>query len=291
MIGAVTRTTGEGTFDFDHRDMMVFILIMSLTGLQNAFTEIMPELEVGPLELGVGGFVFVPIVLVLLFRTFWAALAVPVGEIVFGEILLGEFDGLGAMEGLLLITASYYFAARLLEDPNDTKQLAVVVFVAEGLEEFLATFVDVGKVWVGVENLEAVPGLPESILVIEGVDFLVQMAITGVVFGVIPALYLYPKLHGKVEPLLGMDPIESRPDERMLDAGAIKALVVAVLVFPLALGFEALSEAGGAINVIWEPEFLETVGQTYIAVPILVSLAVAGIVLYLARRRTAGTGN
>lgn len=279
-----TSTARGSRFEIGKHDMMVFILVMSLTGLQNAVTEILPEFALGPLELGVGEFVFIPIVLVLLFRTYWAALAVPVGEIVFGEILLGEFDGLGAMEGLLLIPVCYYFAAKLLQDPENTRQLAIVVFLAEALEEFFATFIDIGKVYVGVEELEAVPGLPESIIVLEGVDFVTQMAITGIVFGVIPALYLYPKLHGNVEPLLGMEPFEGERGAPMRSGFSFTALVAVVVAFPLAFAAEAGSEVGGAVNVIWEPEFLETYGQTFIAVPIVASAIVAAFVWYRATR-------
>ncbi|RLM40311.1 hypothetical protein [Haloarcula sp. Atlit-120R] len=282
---SATSTASESWFTFDKQDMMVFILVMSLTGLQNAVTEILPEFTLGPLELGVGEFVFIPVVLVLLFRTYWAALAVPVGEIVFGEILLGEFDGLGAMEGLLLIPVCYYFAAKLLQDPENTTQLALVVFLAEGLEEFFAMFIDIGKVYVGVEELEAVPGLPESILVLEAVDLVTQMVITGIVFGVIPALYLYPKLHGKVEPLLGMEPYEGERGASMWRGFSAKAFLAMLVAFPLAFVAEAASEVGGAINVVWEPEFLEVYGQTFIAVPIAVSAVVAAVVWYRATQR------
>ncbi|GGO02000.1 hypothetical protein [Haloarcula pellucida] len=284
---STTSTTSEGWFAFDKQDMMVFILVMSLTGLQNAVTEILPEFTLGPLELGVGEFVFIPIVLVLLFRTYWAALAVPVGEIVFGEILLGEFDGLGAMEGLLLIPVCYYFAAKLLQDPENTTQLALVVFIAEGLEEFFAMFIDIGKVYVGVEELEAVPGLPESIFVLEAVDLVTQMVITGIVFGVIPALYLYPKLHGKVEPLLGMEPYQGERGASMWGGFSLKAFLAILLAFPLAFVAEAASEVGGAINVVWEPEFLEMYGQSFIAVPIVVAAIVAVVVWYRATRQTS----
>ncbi len=267
--------------------MMVFILIMSLSGLQNAFTEILPEFTVGPLELGVGEFLFIPIVLVLLFRTVWAALAVPVGEIVFGEILLGEFNGLGAIEGLLLITAAYYFATTLLQDPENRTQLALVVFLAEAIEEFFAMFIDMGKIWIGVEELEAVPGLPESIVILEVVDFATQMLITGIVFGVIPALYLYPKLHGKVEPLLGMEPYEGERGALIWRGFSIKKLALILLAFPIAFGAEAASETGSFINVVFRPEFLDLYGQNFIAVPILVTTIVAIVVWYRASRQDA----
>lgn len=285
-MSTATRTESNW-LSFDRQDMMVFILIMSLSGLQNAFTEILPEFAVGPLELGVGEFLFIPIVLVLIFRTFWAALAVPVGEIVFGEILLGEFNGLGAVEGLLLITVAYYFAATLLQDPENRTQLALAVLLAEGIEEFLAMFVDIGKVWVGVEQLEAVPGLPESIVVLEAVDFATQMLITGVVFGVIPALYLYPKLHGKIEPLLGMEPFEGERGASMWRGFSGRKLALVLLAFPVAFAAEAASETGSFINVVWEPEFLEVYGQSFIAVPIVVTAVVAVLAWFRAKQSSA----
>jgi hypothetical protein len=283
-----TATETESDWlSFGRQDMMVFILIMSLSGLQNAFTELLPEFTVGPLELGVGEFLFIPIVLVLIFRTFWAALAVPVGEIVFGEILLGEFNGLGAVEGLLLITVAYYFAATLLQDPENRTQLAIVVFLAEAIEEFFAMFVDIGKVWIGVEELEAVPGLPESIIALEAVDFATQMLITGLVFGVIPALYLYPKLHGKIEPLLGMEPFRGERGASMWRGFDVRKFALVLLAFPIAFVAEAASETGSFINVVWEPEFLEVYGQSFIAVPIVVTALVAVVVWYSATQRTA----
>jgi hypothetical protein len=283
-----TATKSESDWlSFDRQDMMVFILIMSLSGLQNAFTEVLPEFTLGPLELGVGEFLFIPIVLVLIFRTIWAALAVPVGEIVFGEILLGEFNGLGAVEGLLLITVAYYFAATLLQDPENRTQLAIVVFLAEAIEEFFAMFIDIGKVWVGVEELEAVPGLPESIVVLEALDFATQMVITGIIFGVIPALYLYPKLHGKIEPLLGMEPFEGQRGASMLRGFSPKKFLLILVAFPIAFAAEAASETGSFINIVWEPEFLEVYGQTFIAVPIVVTAVVAVIVWVGARESSA----
>jgi len=273
-----TATESGDWFSFDQRDMTVFIFVMSLSGLQYAITEVLPEFDVGPLELGVGDFIFIPIVLVLLFRTFWAALAVPMGEIVFEDILLGDFNGLGVMEDLLLVSTCFFFAALLFQDPENRRQLAAVVLIAEGLNEFLAMFVDVGKVYLGVEELEAVPGLPESILVLEGVDFLTQMAITGVIFGVIPALYLYPKLHGKIEPLMGMEPYEGTRGASMLDGFSVRAALLVLVSFPLAFAFAAAEEAGFGLNVVWEPEFMETYGEVFIAVPIVVAALVAVVV-------------
>ncbi|RKD88892.1 hypothetical protein ATJ93_3708 [Halopiger aswanensis] len=271
-------TENTNWFSFGQKDMTVFIFVMSLSGLQYAITEVLPEFDVGPLELGVGDFIFIPIVLVLLFRTFWAALAVPMGEVVFEDILLGDFNGLGVMEDLLLVSTCFFFAALLFQDPKNRRQLAAVVLIAEGLNEFLAMFVDIGKVYIGVEELEAVPGLPESILVLEGVDFITQMVITGIIFGVIPALYLYPKLHGKIEPLMGMEPYKGTRGASMVRGFSWKAALSVLLAFPLAFGFAAAEEAGFGLNVVWEPEFMEAYGEMFIAVPIVVAALVAIVV-------------
>lgn len=271
-------TEKTSRFSFGQRDMTVFIFVMSLSGLQYAITEVLPEFDVGPLELGVGDFIFIPIVLVLLFRTVWAALAVPMGEVVFEDILLGDFNGLGVMEDLLLVSTCFFFAALLFQDPKNRRQLAAVVLVAEGLNEFLAMFVDIGKVYIGVEELEAVPGLPESILVLEGVDFITQMVITGIIFGVIPALYLYPKLHGKIEPLMGMEPYDGTRGASMGRGFSWKAALSVLIAVPLAFGFGAAAESGFGLNIVWAPEFMETYGEVFIGIPIIAAALVAIIV-------------
>lgn len=273
-------------FSFEQSDMTVFIFVLSLSGLQYAITEVLPEFDVGPLELGVGNFIFIPLVLVLLFRTFWAALAVPMGEVIFEDLLLGDFDGLGVMEDLLLVSTCFFFAALLFRDPANRKQLAAVVLIAEGLNEFLSMFVDIGKVYVGVEEFEAVEGLPESVVVLEGIDFAVQMIITGIIFGVIPALYLYPKLHGKIEPLMGMEPYEGTPGGSMLRGFSWKAAAMVLLAFPLAFAFAAASEAGFGFNIVWEPEYMETYGEPFILLPVAIAALLAVVVFgWRARHR------
>ena len=75
-----------------------------------------------------------------------------------------------------------------------------------GIFLVLSTIVDIVKVVVGVEDFEAVPGLAESIYVVEGVEFLTDLIFSGTLFALLPALYLVPRLYGKIEPLLGMKP-------------------------------------------------------------------------------------
>src|SRR5699024_11655942 len=69
--------------------MMIFILAMSLYGLADLFTELLPEFQIGPVDLSIKYMVFVPIILVILFHPLYAALGSAVGSIIFGSLLLG----------------------------------------------------------------------------------------------------------------------------------------------------------------------------------------------------------
>ena len=57
-----------------------------------------------------------------------------------------------------------------------------------------------------VEDFEAVAGLPESVFATEGFAFLNDLLFSGILFCLLPTLFLVPKLYGKIEPLLGMAP-------------------------------------------------------------------------------------
>jgi hypothetical protein len=112
---------------------------------------------------------------------------------------------------------------------------------------------------------------------------LVQIIVAGVVFGAIPTLYLYPRLRGKIEPLLGMNPVEGR-DGSMFTRSSLKRLVAWVALLPVAFVVETLSETSGGL-IVFEPQFVETYGQAFLFVPILVAAAVAfGLVFYRQRK-------
>jgi hypothetical protein len=263
--------------------MMVFILVMSLHGLQSMITELLPEFSMAGLGVEIGPFWFVAMSVVLLFRSFWACLAIPVGDIVFGEILIGDFSALGAVEGLIVITMSWFFVMSLITDPTDVKQIAAFGFLAKAMEEVAAWFIDVGKFYVGVEELEAIAWLPETVWATEGMGALVQIISAGIVFGAIPTLYLYPRLRGKIEPLLGMNPVEGR-DGPTFTRSSLKRLAAWVLLLPVAFVVEALSETSGGL-IVFEPEFVDTYGQEFLFVPILLAAAVAfGLVFYRQRK-------
>ncbi|MDC7224118.1 MAG: hypothetical protein PQJ60_10280 [Spirochaetales bacterium] len=267
-----------------NRNIMIFILVMSMSGLENLIAELMPELQIGVLELGVSTFYFVPFALAMIFGTWWAALAVPVGEIVFSDLILGEFGGLGEFEEVLLVTAALTIVMRIVKDPSNRRQLFIAAIVGYFLSEMAGTFIDILKVWVGVEEFEAVPGLPKSIVVLEMLDFLSEFIISGILLGAIPAMYLTPRLYGKIEPLMGLEP--RKPDDPVKD-GSTKVLIIFSLAsVVLATVIALLAEAGVSL-VEWEPEFLDTLGSWFLWVAIAAAAAAGGAVLMIQAKKRA----
>jgi hypothetical protein len=263
------------------RNLMIFILVMALSGLADLLAEIVPTLQVGPVEIGISIFWFVPLTLVILFHGWWAALAVPIGELVFSDLILGEFGGLGEFEEVLLVTVALYLACRLVTDPKNRRLIVIAGLLAYLFSELPASFIDMLKVWVGVEEFEAVEGLPESVFALEMIDFAVEYIITGIVFGLLPTLWLAPRLHGTIEPLMGIkprspqDPPKEASNNRLVVYGIVGVVVAAVIAL--------LAESGVSI-VEWEPEFLDTIGDWFIWIAIVVAAVVAGAILFMRSR-------
>jgi hypothetical protein len=258
---------------------MAFILMLALSGLENLVAEIIPQLEIGPLEIGISSFFFVPLVLAILFNNWWVALAAPLGEIIFADLVLGEFGGLGEFEEVVLFTIGLMVAAYIARNPKNVKQVLIAGLIGYLVIELPATLIDITKVAIGVEEFEAVEGLPASIVAVESIDFLIEYIITGVIFGAIPAMWLAPRLYGKLEPLMGMKPRD--PEEKPQTASTLWGIGIAGTI--VAGLIAVLSEMG--FNLVeWEPEFLDSIGEWWIWVGIALAAVVAGIILFIANR-------
>ncbi|WP_409368896.1 cell division protein FtsQ [Lysinibacillus sp. 38-6] len=268
--------------------MMVFILSMSLYGLSNMFTELIPSVQLGFIELSVEYFAFIPLTLCILFHPFYAAIGASLGEIIFGELMLGQFGGIGEVEKFITFSLGMYIAGILVRNPLNRKQVTVAVVAGLLVHHLLGTIVDIGKVWVGVEEFEAVSGLAQSIVIIEGVSLLNDLLFSGILFALLPTLYLVPRLYGKIEPLLGMKP---RNKNMKYTIGAIvtpKLVVVSIMLAVTAIAAEFLSETDWAFGE-WEPDFLDAFGNWFIWVPITLSFMVTIIVLVVMRLKSKRT--
>ena len=258
--------------------LMIFVLSMSLYGLATLFTELIPKFQVGVVEFSVEYFLFIPLTLAMLFDPLSAALGAATGELVFSEIMLGQFGGLGELEKFLTVTIGVYIAGRLVKDPRNRALVGVAAITGTAAQLLMGTAVDILKVQLAVEDFEAVAGLPESVFATEGFAFLNDLLFSGILFCLLPTLYLVPKLYGKIEPLLGMAP---RTPESAVSGISPKALIVCAVGFVCAIVAELAATAGMSL-IDWEAEWAES--GTALAAGMLVAAVLAVAVLLVMKK-------
>ncbi len=260
--------------------LMVFVLTMSLYGLATLFTELIPKFQVGIVEFSVEYFLFIPLVLAMLFDPLSAALGAATGELVFSEVMLGQFGGLGEVEKFITVTIGVYIAGRLVRNPKNQKLVGIAAMTGVVVQQLLGTIVDILKVQFAVEDFEAVAGLPESVYATEGFAFFNDVLFSGILFCLLPTLFLVPKLYGKIEPLLGMQP---RTEETAVSSIGAKTVVGCVVAFIGAVAAEFLAENGLEL-IGWEADWAESTGA--MAVGMLVAAAIAVVVLMVMKKNS-----
>lgn len=258
--------------------LMIFVLSMSLYGLATLFTELIPSFQVGIVEFSVEFFLFIPLVLSMLFDPLSAALGAATGELVFSEIMLGQFGGLGELEKFITVTIGVYIAGRLVRNPKNRVMVGAAAFLGTGAQLLMGTIVDILKVQFAVSDFEAVAGLPESVFATEGFAFLNDLLFSGILFCLLPTLYLVPKLYGKIEPLLGMQP---RTEETGLGEISVRNVIGCLIAFACAIGAEMMAESGLSL-IDWEAGWAES--GTALAVGMVVAAVIAVVMLFVMRK-------
>lgn len=259
--------------------LMVFVLSMSLYGLATLISELIPSVQIGIVELSVEFFLFIPLTLAMLFDPLSAALGAATGELVFSEIMLGQFGGLGELEKFLTVTIGVYIAGLIVRDPRNAKQVAIAAITGPAIQLAMSAVVDIVKVQVAVDDFEAVAGLPESVFATEGFAFLNDLCFSGILFCLLPTLFLVPRLYGKIEPLLGCKPRTPENDAAPTLSGRVIAW--SAVGFIVAIVVACVSKAGFSI-IEWEAEWAES--QTAIFTGIGVAAVVALVAAFWARR-------
>lgn len=262
--------------------LMVFVLSMSLYGLATLFTELIPSFQIGIVEFSVEYFLFIPLTLAMLFDPLSAGLGAATGELVFSEIMLGQFGGLGELEKFLTVTIGVYIAGRLVKNPKNRAAVAGASILGVIVQQCMGCVVDILKVQFAVEDFEAVAGLPESVFFTEGFACLNDILFSGILFCMLPTLFLVPKLYGKIEPLLGMKP---RDEKTVLGSGQgipVKGTVLCVIGFAAAAGAELLA-SGGYELIDWEAAWAESTAALVTA--IIIAAAAVLIVIGVIRSR------
>lgn len=156
--------------------------------------------------------------------------------------------------------------------------VGVAAITGTAAQLLMGTLVDIAKVQFAVEDFEAVEGLPESIFATEGFAFCNDLLFSGILFCLLPTLYLVPRLYGKIEPLLGMAP--RTPDS--VSAGLNpKALALCALGFACAVAAEMTATAGMSL-IDWEAEWAES--GTAVAVGMVAAAALAVAVILIIKK-------
>src|SRR5699024_2502194 len=112
---AELRNSGDGLSS--SQKLMILVLSMTHYGVGDIVASVLPEISVGPLELGVSYFSFIAVVLAALLNPVWVALRAPLGELVSSAMLLGAFAGLSELEGYLETALAIYVAGVIVRDP------------------------------------------------------------------------------------------------------------------------------------------------------------------------------
>ncbi len=271
--------TGKKKSISQSQKLMVFVLTMSLYGLATLFTELIPKFQVGIVEFSVEYFLFIPLTLAMLFDPLSAALGAATGELVFSEIMLGQFGGQGELEKFITVTIGVYIAGRLVTNPAKPKLVGFAAMTGVILQQFMGTVVDILKVQFAVEDFEAVAGLPQSVYATEGFSFLNDILFSGILFCLLPTLYLVPRLYGKIEPLLGMQP---RTEKTNLGGINTKVVIGSLIGFAVAIGAELMAESGLSL-IDWEAGWAES--GTALSIGMTAAAATAVIVLLVIRNK------
>ncbi len=268
--------------------MMIFVLTMSLYGLATLFSELIPEFHVGIVELSVEYFLFIPLTLGILFDPLSAALGAATGELIFSEIMLGQFGGLGELEKFLTLTIALYIAGRMVKDPKNIKMVGFASILSVIIQQAMSCTVDILKVQFAVEDFEAVAGLPESVFLTEGFSFLNDVLFSGILFCLLPTLYLVPRLYGKIEPLLGLKP---RDEHTVLGNDKVltpKVVLLSIIGFAVSIAAEFLSESDLSL-IDWEAEWAES--SNAIIISIAAAVVVAIILIAVMRKKALDSKN
>lgn len=272
-----------------NQKFMVFMLSMTIFGLADLVTQILPELSIGFIEIRVPYFAFIAITLAILFDPFTVAIGSAFGAVIFGGLLMGNFGGVGEIEGFLQLSVAIFLGGMAVSNPLNKVQVFIASCITVGFDKFVGGLVDVAKVLIGLEGLEPVSGLPESIFIIQGVEFLNDFILAGIIFGALPAMYLVPKLYGKIEPLLGMKPRKEMPKMEWSKILNVKVILVSIILGLISAGAAFLSEMD--INIIeFELGFEELLGGKFIYVAIIISAVLLfGIWRYCTSKRKEST--
>ena len=187
----------------------------------------------------------------------------------------------GCNTPIAMFTIGIYLAGRMVRNPKNRKMVGVAAMTGVVVQQFLGMVVDILKVQFAVSDFEAVAGLPESVFATEGFAFLNDVLFSGILFCLLPTLFLVPKLYGRIEPLLGMQP---RTEKTYLGNIGVKVILGSLIAFGAAVAAEFMAESGLS-GIDWEASWAGS--STNLAVALVVAAAAVLAVVLVFRMKGA----
>lgn len=262
--------------------LMVFILSMSLFGLSSLAEELLPVMNLGPVVLSAEYFAFIPLAMCILFHPFYTAIGAAAGELLFGGILAGQFDGFGELEQFIALSLGLFVAGSLVRDPKNKKQIAIAALVGAVIHHGIGSMADIQQVLLGVKELQTVPGLAEILILVEMGSFIISILVSGLLFGLLPALYLVPRLNGKIEPILGLKARGHSPKAAVKKIPDIRVIAMGLFMVGIVFVSDYLYEEG--LNLEWQANFAEVSGHQILWINLIAAAAVASMTMALMAR-------
>lgn len=279
--------------------MMIVILSMTTFGVSDIVADLLPSFEVGEFEFEVAYFAFIPVVLAALMTPLWVALGAAIGEALIADLLLGSFGGFGELEGFLQIFVGTYVAGCMVKNPKSVRQLFAAGLTLVTIDKVTSGVIDLVKVRVGIDPEELDDkGTFAAVLTAEGLELVMALIITGVLFGGVAAAILAPRLHGKIEPIMGLRPRTPENAPRLVGPWGTPFWLVGLLGLVAAGSVGVLSqweehvgrEEGVTTFGAFDGELLDSYGDSFAwvmaAIGLLVGMALfVGVVALVKRSR------
>ncbi|MGE2833437.1 hypothetical protein [Mycobacterium sp. SMC-4] len=272
--------------------LMILVLSMTLYGVGDIVAQMIPSIEYGPMDIGVSYFSFIAVVLAALLPPAWVALGAPLGELVFSDMLLGDFGGFAEVEGWLETSLAIYVAGCFVRNPRSVKQLFLAPIIMVLVDKVSGGIIDIAKVAVGIDpdTLDESDGLFTAFLAAEGIDLVITVITSGILFGALPAIWLAPRLYGKIEPIMGLRPRDPANPPRLRGPWGTSIWAVAGLAFVLAAAIAMLAawqdvvgnEGFGAFGA-FEPDYVDRFGTAYLWIAAAIAAAVGFAVFFAIR--------
>lgn len=172
--------------------MVVLGVAFGVYGFSILIADWLPPLFIGTLELSVEYALFLPLVLCIILHPLYAAGGAAIAELVIGGIVLGHFEGIMMLGRTAGLWGALWVGGVMVRTPHDRKQIGLAAFAAVVIYQTVNSLFNLASLITAGEELSAVPGLVQLLIIMEGFIFFEAVLVSGILYTVLPAMLLGP---------------------------------------------------------------------------------------------------